>query len=177
MEQLDSGDAEHLQLLARPELGVTFSKINAWRLTQYSKCVFLDADTLVIQNVDELFEREELSAAPDIGWPDCFNSGVFVFEPSLKTFYELIDLSRQTGSFDGQFCREARIRGIWLLGSGLRGLSSDRTSGVRIRGLAVIEYYTRVRGHQGSTVYSPKNFPLQFSTLCIMLQFIIFIAK
>ena len=63
--------------------------------------MFLDADTLVLQNVDELFEREELSAAPDIGWPDCFNSGVFVFEPSLETFARLINLSLTTGSFDG----------------------------------------------------------------------------
>ena len=101
IESRDSGDAEHLALLARPELGITYSKINAWRLTQYSKCVFLDADTLVLQNVDELFEREELSAAPDIGWPDCFNSGVFVFEPSLETFERLLILSRTTGSFDG----------------------------------------------------------------------------
>lgn len=101
MEELDSCDSEHLSLLTRPELGVTFSKIHAWRLTQYNKCVFLDADTMVLQNVDELFEREELSAAPDIGWPDCFNSGVFVFEPSLQTFSNLIDLARQRGSFDG----------------------------------------------------------------------------
>lgn len=102
VEELDSCDAEHLSLLTRPELGVTFSKIHAWRLTQYSKCVFLDADAMVLQNVDELFDREELSAAPDIGWPDCFNSGVFVFEPSLVTFSNLLDLARQRGSFDGK---------------------------------------------------------------------------
>ena len=103
VEELDSGDAEHLALLTRPELGVTFSKIHAWRLVQYTKCVFLDADALVMQNVDELFEREELSAAPDIGWPDCFNSGVFVFEPSMEMFSNLLELARQTGSFDGRW--------------------------------------------------------------------------
>ena len=102
IEELDSGDVEHLALLARPELGVTFSKIHAWKLTQYFKCVFLDADALVLQNVDELFDREELSAAPDIGWPDCFNSGVFVFEPALETFKNLLDLASNVGSFDGE---------------------------------------------------------------------------
>ncbi len=102
IEELDSGDAERLALLTRPELGVTFSKIHAWRLTQYHKCVFLDADTLVLQNVDELFDREELSAAPDIGWPDCFNSGVFVFEPSMETYGQLLALALQVGSFDGE---------------------------------------------------------------------------
>ena len=61
-------------------------KIHCWTLTDYSKCVFLDADTLLLQNSDELFEREEFSAAPDAGWPDCFNSGVFVFRPNLNTF-------------------------------------------------------------------------------------------
>jgi glycogenin glucosyltransferase len=98
---LDSDDTERLALLTRPELGITFTKIHVWRLTQYSKCVFLDADTLVFENVDELFDREELSAAPDIGWPDCFNSGVFVFEPSMETFSNLLEMARQTGSFDG----------------------------------------------------------------------------
>lgn len=98
---LDSGEKEKLLLLQRPDLGITFTKLQAWRLTQYKKCVFLDADTLVLRNVDELFQREELSAAPDVGWPDCFNSGVFVFCPSLETYANLIAFAESTGSFDG----------------------------------------------------------------------------
>lgn len=98
---LDSKDATNLALLSRPELGVTFTKLHCWRLTQFEKCVFLDADTFVLQNCDELFEREELSAAPDVGWPDCFNSGVFVFRPSLDTFDKLIEFATKQGSFDG----------------------------------------------------------------------------
>ena len=76
-------------------------QIWCWTLTQYTKCVFLDADTLVIQNCDELFDREELSASPDVGWPDCFNSGVFVFRPNMNTYSELVSLAATTGSFDG----------------------------------------------------------------------------
>lgn len=98
---LDSGDEENLALIQRPDLGVTFTKLHCWRLLQYSKAVFLDADTLVLQNSDELFEREELSAAPDIGWPDMFNSGVFVFRPSLDTYRALLQHAREVGSFDG----------------------------------------------------------------------------
>ncbi|KAJ9576985.1 hypothetical protein L9F63_006422, partial [Diploptera punctata] len=98
---LDSRDEAHLALLERPELGITFTKLHCWRLTQYEKCVFLDADTLVLKNSDELFEREELSAAPDPGWPDCFNSGVFVYRPSLDTFNALIKFALSKGSFDG----------------------------------------------------------------------------
>ena len=66
---LDSRDADNLELLERPELGITFTKLHCWRLVQFTKCVFLDADTLVLQNSDELFDRKELSAAPDAGWP------------------------------------------------------------------------------------------------------------
>lgn len=44
---LDSNDAANLAVLRRPELGITFTKIHCWNLTQYEKCVFLDADVLV----------------------------------------------------------------------------------------------------------------------------------
>jgi glycogenin glucosyltransferase len=98
---LDSNDGSNLQLLNRPELGVTFTKLHCWMLTQYRKCVFLDADCLVLQNVDELFERDEFSAAADVGWPDCFNSGVFVFRPSESTYNALLSFALSTGSFDG----------------------------------------------------------------------------
>lgn len=47
VDLMDSGDDAHLSLLGRPELGITFTKIHCWTLTQYTKCVFLDADTLV----------------------------------------------------------------------------------------------------------------------------------
>ncbi|XP_046621315.1 neurofilament heavy polypeptide isoform X2 [Neodiprion virginianus] len=98
---LDSKDEANLALLARPELGITFTKLHCWRLTQYEKCVFVDADALVVRNCDELFEREELTAAPDVGWPDCFNSGVFVFKPSQQTFASITSFAAEKGSFDG----------------------------------------------------------------------------
>ncbi|KAM3175482.1 hypothetical protein ACTXT7_008435 [Hymenolepis weldensis] len=101
VDVLDSRDEVNLKLLSRPELGVTFTKLHCWRLTQYTKCVFMDADTMVIQNIDDMFEGEEITAAPDPGWPDCFNSGVFVFTPSLDTYRALLDFALKEGSFDG----------------------------------------------------------------------------
>ncbi|XP_052826164.1 glycogenin-1 isoform X1 [Octopus bimaculoides] len=98
---ISSHDYKNLQLLGRPDLNVTFTKLYCWKLTQYSKCVFLDADTLVLDSVDELFEKEELSAAPDPGWPDCFNSGVFVMQPNEETYKSLIQFAKTEGSFDG----------------------------------------------------------------------------
>lgn len=60
VDVLDSGDTAHLALLQRPELGVTLTKLHCWTLTQFSKCVFMDADTLVrldilSTNAQELF--------------------------------------------------------------------------------------------------------------------------
>lgn len=98
---LDSKDEANLALIKRPELGVTFTKIHCWLLTQYQKCVFLDADCVLLQNCDDLFQYPELSAAPDIGWPDIFNSGVFVFVPSKQTFDNLLECALTQGSFDG----------------------------------------------------------------------------
>jgi len=94
-------DGENLTpYLEQPDLVNIFTKLKVWKLTQFTKCVFLDTDTLVLQNVDELFERDELSAAPDIGWPDCFNSGVFVFVPSTETYASLVKHVEENGSFD-----------------------------------------------------------------------------
>lgn len=101
VDALDSNDSFNLAMLKRPELGVTFTKLHCWRLVRFTKCVFLDADCLVLNNVDDLFDREEFSAATDVGWPDCFNSGVFVFQPSLQTFANLINFAVEKGSFDG----------------------------------------------------------------------------
>ncbi|KAG1697372.1 Glycogenin-1 [Nymphon striatum] len=101
VDVFDSKDSANLALMARPELGVTFTKLHCWRLTQFTKCVFMDADMLVLQNCDELFDREEFSAVADVGWPDCFNSGLFVFRPSLDTFNALVQFAITNGSFDG----------------------------------------------------------------------------
>ncbi|VDP23123.1 unnamed protein product [Schistosoma margrebowiei] len=62
----------------------------------------MDADTLVLQNVDELFNRSEFTAAPDPLWPDCFNAGVFILEPSMDTYNGLLRMLFDSGSFDGR---------------------------------------------------------------------------
>lgn len=101
VDLLDSKDETNLAILTRPDLGVTFTKFQCWRLTQFQKCVFLDADILVLKNCDELFEKDELSAVPDVGWPDCFNSGVFVYQPNEDTYKAIIQFAVEHGSFDG----------------------------------------------------------------------------
>lgn len=55
---MDSGDTAHLALMKRPDLGVTLTKLHCWTLTQYSKCVFMDADTLVRRQRDGVLAQK-----------------------------------------------------------------------------------------------------------------------
>lgn len=51
VDVMDSCDAANLALMKRPDLGVTITKLHCWTLLQYSKCVFMDADTLVRKTI------------------------------------------------------------------------------------------------------------------------------
>lgn len=97
-----SEDEKGLLLLGRPELSVTLSKLSVWNQVDLAKVVFMDCDMLVLKNIDSLFEEcSELSAAPDSGWPDSFNSGLFVLRPSESTFASLKKRMSLEGSWDG----------------------------------------------------------------------------
>ena len=67
-----------------------FCKLRLWQLTQYDRCIFIDADALVLKNIDRYFDYPEFSAAPNVyeGLGDFhrLNSGVFVAAPSASTF-------------------------------------------------------------------------------------------
>lgn len=94
--------------LKRPELAKTFSKIHLWALP-YDKVLYLDADTLPLVggsgSVADLlkldFPKGKIVAAPDSGFPDIFNSGVFALRPSPADFLQLAALA--TGSDDVSF--------------------------------------------------------------------------
>ncbi|CBQ70512.1 related to glycogenin-2 beta [Sporisorium reilianum SRZ2] len=116
----------NLNLLGRPDLTNTLTKLHAWRLGRdsahlivhgassthdaaqawqgFDKLVFLDADTLVLRPIDPLFRlgsQVHFAAAPDTGWPDAFNSGVMMLTPSRQTFEAIRAFARTTGSWDG----------------------------------------------------------------------------
>jgi hypothetical protein len=79
----------------------TFTKLRAWELTEFDRVVFLDADTLVVQNADDLFDRPGFAAAPDFFMPDRFNSGVMVLHPSQDTFQRMLQQMADAPSYDG----------------------------------------------------------------------------
>ena len=59
-----------------------FNKLNAWLLEEYAKVVYIDVDTMVLTNLDHLFDHPEPSAVPDVYMSEKFNSGVLVLKPS-----------------------------------------------------------------------------------------------
>ena len=71
-----------------------FCKLRLWQLTEYERCVFIDADAIVLKNIDKLFGYPEFSAAPNVyeSLADFhrMNSGVFVARPSDGTFLRMI---------------------------------------------------------------------------------------
>lgn len=86
----------------RPDLISTFTKIALWRQTRFHRLLYIDADVVALRAPDELFNIEATFAAvPDIGWPDCFNSGVLYLKPNMGDYYALLALAQRGISFDG----------------------------------------------------------------------------
>ncbi|KAI0982048.1 hypothetical protein GJ496_000793 [Pomphorhynchus laevis] len=97
-------DADVQALLEnRLDLRDAVLKLQCWKLTRFSKCVFLDPACLVLQNTCDLFDREELSASSDTKWPDHFNAGVFVYRPCEHTYQQLITASQSSCLVDVSF--------------------------------------------------------------------------
>lgn len=84
-----------------PRFDDVFAKLRAWQLTEFDKVVLLDADTLVLQNIDDLFARPYFAAAPDFLMPDRFNSGVLVLDPSERVFAQMLVQLDHADSYDG----------------------------------------------------------------------------
>ncbi|KAH9178757.1 glycosyltransferase family 8 protein [Lactarius sanguifluus] len=102
VEIIEENNERGLQLLGRPDLTTVLTKLHVFRLTQYSKIIFLDADILPIRTLSHLFTLpHDFSAVPDVGWPDIFNSGFMVLSPGEDKFNELMTLSKTKGSWDG----------------------------------------------------------------------------
>ena len=84
-----------------PRFGAAYTKLRAWQLAEFDKVVFLDADTIVLQNIDDLFARPQIAAAPDFFMPDRFSSGVMVLEPSAGTFDRMVHELSTAAGYDG----------------------------------------------------------------------------
>lgn len=73
----------------------TFFKLNIMQLTQFKKIIYIDADMLVLRNIDHLFSYPAISAttagkAAHPEWIE-FNSGLMVIEPNMESFKRLTE--------------------------------------------------------------------------------------
>lgn len=86
----------------RGDLLYAFSKIGLWRQTQFRRIVYIDADVVALRAPDELFDLPaSFAAAPDVGWPDIFNTGVMVLTPHMGDYWALKTLAATGDTFDG----------------------------------------------------------------------------
>jgi alpha-N-acetylglucosamine transferase len=84
-----------------------YTKIRVFELAEYDKIVFLDADMLVCENIEGLFENEHMSAVVagklmpgNSSWED-FNSGLLVICPDREGFREMLAAVDVLESGDG----------------------------------------------------------------------------
>lgn len=79
-----------------------FVKLRLWQL-DYERCVFIDADAVVLRPVDKLFELPEFCAAPNVyDGLDGFhrmNSGVFTARPDIRTYRDMLTRLDRPGMF------------------------------------------------------------------------------
>ncbi|KAL6132689.1 hypothetical protein ACLB2K_064928 [Fragaria x ananassa] len=76
-----------------------YSKLRVWQLTEYSKVIFIDADLLVLENMDIFFTYPQLSAG--LNHQHFFNSGLMVVEPSQCMFEYLMRKSFKIKPYNG----------------------------------------------------------------------------
>ncbi|MCT3342149.1 hypothetical protein EFP49_04900 [Lactobacillus johnsonii] len=86
----------------------TFSKLAIFGFTQYEKIVFLDSDMLILKNIDNLFEKEHMSAVVagksypgNEDWRD-LNSGTMVIVPKKDEDKRLLQVLNDS-TFFGKF--------------------------------------------------------------------------
>ena len=102
VERIVNETPANLQLMDRPDLHSTFTKIVLWKQTQFRRIVYVDADIVALRAPDELFDLPQpFSAAPDIGWPDLFNTGLMALTPNMGDYYALLAMAERGISFDG----------------------------------------------------------------------------
>ncbi|KAK9139126.1 hypothetical protein Scep_008807 [Stephania cephalantha] len=134
---------------SEPHFVTNYCKLRVWEFVEYEKLVFMDGDTQVYENIDNLFnlpnghiyavmdcfcERtwkhtiqnkigycqhcpEKKKWPAELGPPPSlyFNTGVFVFEPDLSTYHDLLETLKVTppGPFAEQDFMNVYFRDVY----------------------------------------------------------------
>jgi lipopolysaccharide biosynthesis glycosyltransferase len=97
----------------------TYTKLRIFELLEFERLVYLDADTIVRRNIDDLFESDEVLVAPDWGieLTDYFNSGMIAFSPCESLKDKIFSNLNEYHSYDGGdqgYLNEA-LKGLYRL--------------------------------------------------------------
>ncbi|KAJ3682339.1 hypothetical protein LUZ60_014912 [Juncus effusus] len=76
-----------------------YTKLKIFDLTMYKKVVYLDADTIVVKNIDDLFKCGKFCA--NLKHSERLNSGVMVVEPSHQLFQDMLSKVNTLSSYTG----------------------------------------------------------------------------
>lgn len=85
----------------------TYSKLHLWKLIQFDKVCFLDGDTLILQNIDDIFQYDEFGAVHHnnaVG----VNTAIFIAKPDMVIYNKLLDFAN-TQTIPGHLLSEAAI--------------------------------------------------------------------
>ncbi|XP_052110675.1 inositol phosphorylceramide glucuronosyltransferase 1 isoform X1 [Arachis duranensis] len=103
--QADGWIVEKISLLSNPNKirpsrfwGV-YTKLKIFNMTDYKKVVYLDADTIVVKNIEELFKCARFCG--NLKHSERMNSGVMVVEPSISLFNDMMNKVNTLPSYTG----------------------------------------------------------------------------
>ncbi|KAL6989080.1 Inositol phosphorylceramide glucuronosyltransferase 1 [Sarracenia purpurea var. burkii] len=103
--QADGWIVELISLLANPNQvrpkrfwGV-YTKLKIFNMTNYKKVVYLDADTIVVKSIEDLFKCGKFCA--NLKHSERLNSGVMVVEPSQAVFNDMMSKVNTLASYTG----------------------------------------------------------------------------
>ncbi|KAL0005454.1 hypothetical protein SO802_013015 [Lithocarpus litseifolius] len=103
--EADGWIVEKISLLANPNQvrpkrfwGV-YTKLKIFNLTKYKKVVYLDADTIVVKSIEDLFKCGKFCA--NLKHSERLNSGVMVVEPSETLFSDMMSKVKTLFSYTG----------------------------------------------------------------------------
>ena len=82
----------------------THTRFHAWNYTQFSKIIYVDADYMLMTNIDQLFYIPDDFAAAPCSRPGildpCFNAGLLVFRPDTNYHHDIMNLWWETTKKD-----------------------------------------------------------------------------
>lgn len=90
-----------------------WTKLRMFRYTEFDKLLFIDADSYIVQNLDDVFDRPAWSSVGeyDIVWTGekRFLSAFLLIEPDEKVYNELLDFAEENPIIIHPISKEAQL--------------------------------------------------------------------